>query len=193
MTTIHISNFVRRQTPESGFSHWTHSDEELINLVLENLQNAKQGYREGVLLVPVDPKGFYSGVIELLEGDKLVGEFVARQNGEEPRKTIYVVSNRHGETIEKSPAVNAYIVLYSHDVLAENKENDTDADYEIISVNSSITDEEAPIPVDALIANHFELSGGTSTKMTDSEFVEMLRKSVIYWKNKALVCPANLK
>lgn len=186
MSTIHITSFVRRQTPSSGFSHWIHSDESLIKLVQDNLPNAKQGYREGVLLVPVDPVGFYSGVTELKEGDILAGEYVARREGEEPRKSTYALNG------EKMPALSAYIVLYSHAVLAEGKENETDADYEIVSVNASPTEEEAPIPTGALIANHLGLSGGTATKMTDSEFVDLLRKSVEFWKDKALAAPKEL-
>ena len=186
MNTIHITGFVRRQTPESGFSHWIHSDESLIKLVQEGLPNAKQGYRAGVLLVPVNPIGFYSGVMQLEEGDILAGEYVARREGEEPRKSSYALSG------EKMPALSAYIVLYSHAVLAEGKENETEADYEIVSVNASPTAEEAPIATDALIANHLGLSGGTATNMTDSEFVALLRKSVEFWKDKALAAPVDL-
>lgn len=184
---IHITNFVRRQTRESQYSHWDHTDAELIELVEKNLHRAKPGYREGVILVPVDPKGFYSSTIILQEGDKFEGEYVSRQPGEEPRKSTYVVANKDGLDLQKSEAVNAYVVLYSHEVLAEKNENETDAEYEIVSINASVTDEEAPIPTGALIANHFELSGGTATKMTDSEFVEALRKSVLYWKDKSLL------
>lgn len=184
---IHITSFVRRQTAESGYSHWIHSDEALIAVIEHNFHKAKQGYREGVLLVPVNPIGFFSSVTELKEGDLLVGEYVARKAGEEPRKSSYALKG------EKMPALSAYIVLYSHAVLAaEGKENETDADYEIVSVNASPTEEEAPIPTGSLIANHLQLSGGTATKMTDAEFVALLRKSVEFWRDKALVCPSEL-
>jgi hypothetical protein len=36
---------------------------------------------------------------------------------------------------------------------------------------------------DTLMANHFQESGGTATRMTDSEFVEALRKSRAYWNH----------
>jgi len=187
MNTIHITSFVRRQTPESGFSHWIHSDASLIKLVQDNLANAKQGYREGVLLVPVNPIGFYSGVTQLNDGDILAGEYVARREGEDPRKSSYALAG------EKMPALSAYIVLYSHAVLAEGKENETDADYEIVSVNASPTEEEAPIPTDALIANHLGLSGGTATNLSNDEFVSLLKKSVEFWKDKALAAPVDLR
>jgi hypothetical protein len=91
------------------------------------------------------------------------------------------------------PAVRVDIVLYRHDVLAENKENETDAEWEIVSVNASPTLEETPISTGTLIANHLQLSGGTSTNMTDSEFVTLLRKSVEFWGDKANVAPEHLR
>jgi hypothetical protein len=193
MPSIHITNFVRRQTPQSGYSHWTLSDAELLECVQRNFDKAKPGYRDGVLLVPVEPKGFFTSTVLLRDGDKLVGEYVSRREREEPRKSTYVLSNKFGEPVEKIEAVSAYVVLYAHDVLAEKAEQETDCDYEIVSVNASATEEEAPIPTGALIANHFELSGGTSTKMTDSEFVALLRKSIMYWKDKAQAAPEHLK
>jgi len=193
MQSIHISDFVRRQTPQSGFSHWTLSDEELLARIQKNLDKAKPGYREGVILVPVEPDGFFSSTVLLREGDVFVGEYVARKAGEEPRKSTYVVSNKLGEPVEKIEAVSVDIVLYAHNVLAENDENDTDAEYEIISVNANASEEEAPIPTGALIANHLQLSGGTATHLNNDEFVELLRKSVSYWKDKSLVCPEHLR
>lgn len=192
MTTIHINSFVRRQTAESGYSHWTITDEELLARIQANLPKAKPGYRDGVVLVPVPPQGFYTSTVVLQDGDHFVGEYVARRPGEEPRKSTYVATNKFGEKLEKVEAKSVNIVLYSHNVLMLNHENESSADYEIISINAEPTDEEAPIPTGALIANHFELSGGTATNLTDSEFVALLRKSVLYWKDKSLVSPKHL-
>jgi hypothetical protein len=90
---------------------------------------------------------------------------------------------------EKTPAVGVDVVLYRKDVLAEGNESTTDCDWEIVSINGRITEEEQPIHPDTLIANHFELDGGTATGMDSVEFVEALRKSVMYWKNKAMLAP----
>lgn len=184
--SIHITSFVRRQTPESAFSHWTLSDEELLERVRRNFANRKPGYREGVVLVPVEPDGFYSGIVQLQPGTLLVGEYSARREGEEPRKGTYAVGG------QKITAKSVYIVLYAHDVLAENNENETDADWEIVSVNASPTEDEPPISPGTLMANHFQLSGGTATRMSDSEFVAALKQSVEYWKDKALAAPVSL-
>lgn len=185
--TVHINSFVRRQTRESGFSHWELTDAELLARIQAGFDKAKQGYREGVLLVPVEPGGFFTAVCQLKAGDKLVGEYKARKPGEDPRKSSYVVGG------EKMPAASVEIVLYAHNVLVEGKENETDLDYEIVSVNASPTLEATPIPTGALIANHLRLSGGTDTRMTDAEFVELLRTSVEFWKDKANACPLELR
>lgn len=177
---IAFNNFARRQTADSPFSHWTLFDDALISQVQENFGKAKPGYRDGVILVPVDPEGFFSSVVKLNEGDKLEGEFKARRVGEDPRKTLHAKG-------QKIPAKSVDVVLYRKDVLAENKENTTDAEWEIVSINASPEEGELPIMPDTLIANHFQLSGGTATNMTDSEFVEALKKSVLYWKDKAMV------
>jgi hypothetical protein len=184
---IHINTFVRRQLPNSGYSHWDISDEELLSRIHTGFPNAIPGYREGVILVPIDPISFHSSTVSLKQGDLLVGEYVARKEGEEPRKSTYSLNG------QKLPAKRVDVVLYAHHVLKENNENETDCDFEIVSVNASADLEEAPISTGALIANHFELSGGTSTNMTDSEFVALLKKSVLYWKDKSQAAPFRLR
>lgn len=182
--TIAISNFVRRQSPSSEFSHWTCSDEELLRLVNDNFSKGEQGYRDGVWLVPVPPAGFFSGMVQLKEGDSLEGEYKARKEGETPRKSTYCTHRN------KLPALGVQIVLYRHDVLAENNEQSCDAEWEIISVNANPCEGKMPIPVGALMANHFQLSGGTATHMTDAEFVKQLRESVLFYADKAHCAPA---
>jgi hypothetical protein len=77
-------------------------------------------------------------------------------------------------------------VLYHRDVLAENDEDSTGADWDIISVNGSPTTEPMPIHPDVLIANHFQLDGGTATGMSAEVFEAALRESVLFWKDKAI-------
>jgi hypothetical protein len=185
--SIHITTFVRRQTPASGFSHWTISDKELLARIERNFNSWKPGYREGVILVPIEPDGFFSSIVQLQEGDVLVGEYKARKPGETPRKSTGALKG------EKIPAKRVDIVLYNHDVLKEKNENETDCTWEIVSVNASPTVDATPIPTGALIANHLELSGGTATNMTDSEFVALLRTSINFWSDKANIAPEHLR
>ena len=179
--SIAISEFVRRQTPESRFSHYEGlSDSEFLSMVKSNFDKGRQGYKEGVLLVQIDPEGFFSGIVKLQAGDKLAGVYEPRKDNEDPRKATWAVGG------QKIPAKRVDIILYSHDVLAENNEHSCDADWEIISINASPINEEIPIPVGALIANHFEMSGGTSTGMTSQEFVDQLKTSVLWWADKSM-------
>jgi hypothetical protein len=181
---IHITSFVRRQTADSRFSHWTLDDNALVQRIEAGLPNAKPGYREGVVLVPVETDGFYSATVTMTNGQKLVGEFASRRPGEEPRKSLAAIG-------QKQPAGTVWVVLYAHHVLIEKNENESDANWEVVSINASpsVDAEPAPMPPETLIANHFELDGGTATKMSDSEFVASLKASVLYWKDKAQVQP----
>ena len=180
MPNIEVSHFVQRQTAASRFSHYTGSWEEVRKLATDCFDQAKPGYREGVLLVPVPAEGFLSGVVTLKEGDTLQGSFEARQDGEEPRKNVQTKG-------EKQPAKHVDIVLYHADVLDENNERSSDAEWEIISINARITDEEMPMHPSTLMYNHFEMSGGTATEMSDGEFVSALHKSFAYWRDKSFV------
>lgn len=177
--TIEVT-FAGRQTPESRFSHFEGTSEELLELVFANFFDGKQGYREGVWLVPVPTARFKSGIVQLQEGDALFGEFESRQKDEDPRKYVATTGR------DKLPAKYVEIVLYSRTVLEEEPEYKAIADWEVISINASPTDEAVPIPPNALIANHFGMSGGTDTKYTALEFEEALRESVMFWHDKAM-------
>ena len=177
--TIEVT-FASRQTAESRFSHFEGTGQELLELVFENFFDGKEGYRDGVWLVTVPPDRFKSGIAQLSEGDVLHGGFEARQEDEDPRK--YVTTSGR----DKLSARYVEIVLYHRDVLEEEPGYEAVADWEVISINASPTDEAVPIPPNALIANHFGMSGGTDTKYTALEFEEALRESVMFWHDKAM-------
>ena len=182
-TVVAINSFVKRQTKTSRFSHYEGSDDELLTLVQQNWERAKAGYREGVILIPVPPSGFYSGVVKLQEGDSLSGAYEPRREGETPRKSL-VADGR-----EKMPAQMVDVVLYSSEVLAEGDENElpvSDSSWEVISINASPEPYEVPINPEVLMHNHFGSSGGTKTNLSDEEFVAMLKNSFHYWSDKAM-------
>lgn len=186
MLDIHIAPFVRRQTQESQYSHWILSDDDLTNRIADAFADGHQGYRDGVFIVPVNPRGFYTSIVTLENGDRLVGQFRPRSPKEEPRKSVVMDRGDRPLAELKQPATKVDIILYHDDVLAEDGDQ-TGHKWNIISVNAYPTEEEAPIHPDVLIANHFHLSGGTKTNMTPVEFEAQLRVSVMYWKDKAMV------
>ena len=205
--TIRFSEFVRRQTSGSGFSHTNLNDEVVIRRVLDNWDSAKPTYRKdydpetgldaegrlfnGVILVPVNPEGFYSGIVTLKEGDKLGGDFKPRQEGEDPRKRAWFQPDPRNPAkgANKLPAKYVEIVLYHRDVLAEEEPGHYPYEWEVISINATPTLEPAPIRPATLLANHFGLSGGSKTGMTPEQLEEELRVSVDFWKDKTFAGP----
>jgi hypothetical protein len=185
--TIAFNSFVSRQTEDSPYTHWTISEYDFLERIYNSI-NAKtfsQGYREGVIVLhlnEVNPEEFWTGQVVLEEGDCLVGTYKARAPGEEPRKTLNVLRD---EGKQSAKAVD--VILYHHDVLLENKENDTDCDWEIVSVNARPTLEPEPIDPETLMHNHFGSSGGTATNMTAEEFEVQMKESFLYWKDKAFL------
>ncbi len=183
---ISFNHFVRRQTAASRFGHFTGTEEALLALVSAHFEERKLGYHKGggVVLVPVPAEGFFSGTVPLKAGMALVAAYEARQDGEEPRMRIGVAVPDGNYEAAKAPAVACDIVLYSSKVLAEDGDNDLppeDGNWEVVSINPRMCVEEEPLNPGALTANHLHESGGTATGMTDSEFVEALKKSRAYW------------
>lgn len=191
--TFAMSTFARaRHVPEEPRSHFDGTEDELLGRVEKafNADNVKAGYRDGVVLVRVSADGFWTATTPLKEGDALSGKFEARRPGEMPRKTdrLTVPNVR----LNKVPAQRVDIILYRHDVLAADNDASSDATWEIISINAwASDDEEEPMDPQTLMFNHFHVEGsndgGTTTNMDDKTFVEALKKSFLYWRNKAMI------
>lgn len=183
---IAINSFVKRQTPDSRFGHFSGDWSDLIDLVTAHFSARKPSYRKdgGVVLVPVPPEGFWSSTVPLQVGMTLVAAYEPRKEGEEPRMHIGRAVPDGGYEKAKAPAVACDIVLYASEVLAEDGDNELppeDGNWEVVSINPRMCTEDEPIRPGTLIANHLHESGGTVTGMTDSEFVEALKKSRAYW------------
>jgi len=130
-----------------------------------------------------------------------VGEFKARREGETPRKSIRKAKTEWrpiskkvlqdlgicAEPNEKQPCKRVDVVCYSHEVLAEDGDAESEKPWEIIALNGYTTIESAPIEPNTLMHNHFQSDGGTATNMTPEEFEKALRESFEYWKDKALL------
>jgi hypothetical protein len=157
------------------------SPAQLVARVESGFLKAIPGYRDGVCLVPISPKGIFSSVVDLVEGEPLQAEYAARVPGETPRKFIYV------DRDSLQPAKRADVVLYRADVLAENSERSTQADWEIVSLLAHSGDIPLPLDPDTFCANHYRLSGGTATGMHPETFVRELGESVRFWAGRANV------
>lgn len=121
----------------------------------------------------------------------MVGEFVPRVKGEIPRISIRVnrttAKTDPSTLIGKQPCKRVEVVCYSHDVLAEDGDAESDKPWEIIALNGYPNNESAPIAPEVLMHNHFGSNGGTATNMSPEEFEKALRESFEYWKNKGFL------
>tara|TARA_R110002020_G_scaffold39950_3_gene118169 strand:+ start:286 stop:858 length:573 start_codon:yes stop_codon:yes gene_type:complete len=181
--TIILNPYVKRQTENSPFSYYAGNIENIPAMVQANFADHKTGYRNGVIEVSLPSEGFYTGVVQLQEGDELTGSFNPRREGEKPRQQILAKNGI------KAPAVEVTIILYRSDILAETNDNTLEPNednWEIISINAEPIKGGLPIHPMTLILNHIEYSGGTATNMTDTELVNQLRISVPAWIDKVM-------
>lgn len=176
MSTIKASSFVKRQTADSPFAHFSGSWEQLEKMVEANREKAVQGYKPGVFLTPVHAEGFFTSIVQLTPETKLHAEFKPRREGEDS----FVNVTAEGR---KMPAKSVVIVTYSKEVLAEGNERSTDADYEIVSINASPTEQEVPMDPVTMMRNFLQRPGGTKGEFSAQQFAE----SIFFWEQHKLV------
>jgi len=197
MSTIKIgtTDYARtRHTPDSGFSYFTGSWEELEDLVSAQLTSVMPGYREGCVIVSIpETENFRSTLHTLTEGDAFRGVYAPRIPGEAPRKQIFT-------TGEPDVAETVQIVLYSSELLAKEEQPANslpvkDGNWEIVAILASVEKIEGEMPMDpdTLMYNHFEGSGGTATGMSDSEFIAQLKTCWLFWGTRSLKTGATPK
>lgn len=168
---VSVNPFAKdRHIPSKPFSHFDGTWDQLAALVEAHIGQAKPGYRDGVVLVPVPPGGFFAGTTSLGEGAKLQATYEPRSDGEEP--CIQVVASG-----PKTPAKAVDIVLYRHDVLAEDGDASSDSEWEIISVNARVTPGEEPMDPMTMARNFLHLEGGTKGEFSAEDFA----RAIVFW------------
>lgn len=173
--TLAVNNFALRQTPESPFSHFAGTWDELLDLVRDNWDRGKAGPREGVVLIPIPNDGrFFSAVTPLTLDTLLTAKFAARRPGEDPFITVNALG-------PKAPGKLAVAVMYQHGVL-EPKDRSSDADYELVSLNVLLTEEPEPMHPVAMARNFLGLAGGSKSVYSAEEFA----KAIVYWASHAM-------
>lgn len=160
---IKCSEFVKRQVLSSPFSYFQGTWEELEDVVAQHFPMCRDGYKEGVRLVPVPEKGFYTGLVALTPETEIIAKFAPRREGEDAVVSFYARG-------PKLPAKHVDIVIYSKAVLAENGENSTDADWEIVSINARTTDIPTPMDPITMMRNYLNLPGGTKGDFSAEDF-----------------------
>ena len=178
MKKVACGSFVKRQTKESGHSHFEGTWEELEKIT-ENVMRypfaVRQGYKDGVILVDLQPFLFRSAIVDITDNTKLSVNYAPRREGEAPFIRVAAKS-------KKQVARFASVVLYRHDVLAENNERETNAEYEIVCIKARVSDEEDPLHYYTMARNFLHLPGGTKGDFSAEQFA----KSIVYWNSHCM-------
>ena len=185
---VAVNEFVKRQTKFSGKTYSEelsfdffarHAEQKIIN------KDFRHGYRPEVIIVRLDKKYVNKVIcpyVRITESTKLSAQFVKRREYEEPYIQVRALN---GKLIK---AGNVELILYHHDILYENDENTTDADWELISINAlPMGVESMPMGPITMMRNQLELIGGTKANYSSDEWAE----SVQFWQKFAPVDPNN--
>jgi len=180
--TVGMSEFAKRQDRDSTFTNFNGDWDELIDLTRKQMKKGKisVGYRDGVILVHMskdDAKRFFTfDAYPMFEGMKLDAQWakVPGRKHEPAKLQIRILE-------PKIPCNYVDIVLYHKEVLLEDKDNVTGADFDIVSINGRLKKDPPPIDPMTLVRNWLHLKGGTEMKGTTSEeMLTMLCDSILY-------------
>ncbi|MBS1990992.1 MAG: DUF3228 family protein [Cyanobacteria bacterium SZAS LIN-3] len=206
---VELNHFVKRQTPESRFSHYeppSGRDEDrwpaLLQLIEQHFGNEallSSTHPERKVLklsLPAEAcKGFFSGVLLCDENTVFKTVFAVRDRaveGELP--TIRSVAVGGGR---KAEAVRVDIILYNASILTEEELTYTADDgttirqtgeWQVISINARDTEEEEPPTPEAMARNMAALLGlpggvgGTPRSYTAEQFMQ----SILYWNHRTM-------
>jgi len=118
--------------------------------------------------------------VKLKESTALSASLVRRRASEEP----YIQVRALGGT--PLPAGKVELVLYRHDVLAENNEQTSTAEWELISINALPEGvDKLPLGPVTMMRNQLELHGGTAAHYTSQDWAESVR----FWQQYAALEP----
>mgnify|MGYP001171770782 FL=1 len=183
---VEVNDFVKRQIEGSGktysksmtFDEIAKHAEEQMAIDVFSL-----GYREGVRVVDADDSiinNFICPFVLIKQDTILTSKLVKRQKHEEPYIQIRALN---GELLKTS---KVELILYSHDVLKEKNENTTDAEWELISINSIPEGvKKMPIGPVTMMRNQLNLDGGTKAYYSSNEWAN----SVKFYQQYAILEP----
>lgn len=182
---VGVSEFVKkRHLYELQFTHFDGDWDELIKKTKEQIKlgNYSEGYRDGVRLVHMskeDAKDFYGyDGFKKFEGMKMeaVVEKVPGREHEPAKLQIRILE-------PKIRMRYVDIILYRKDVLEEDGDPTTGADWEIISINGRLHKDPAPMQPLTMVRNYRHLPGGSAMADKDPvEFLDELMDAVLYDK-----------
>ena len=184
--TVEVNDFVRRQVKGSGKSYAFDLSFETMARHAEQRLNSPgnhvlPGYRDGVCLVRAEKKysnHFFCPLVKIDSTTRLVSKVIKRRKNENHYIQIRALNG------SPAPAFFVDFILYRHDVLAENNENSTDAEWELISIHALPEEiEKLPMGPVTIMRNQLELTGGTAASYSSYEWAEAVK----FWQKFAAI------
>ena len=179
MEKVAVNSFVKRQIKGSGKTYSETLSFEEIALDAQNQmlkRNFEEGYRDGVRIVNANNKNikhFYCPYVKINNNTELISKIVKRQDNEES----YIQTR--ATTGKQLEAEKVEYILYRHDILAENNENSTNKDWELISIHAIPKGvDKMPMGPVTMMRNQLNLEGGTRAHYTSEEWAE----AVEFWQ-----------
>ena len=186
MIQLEVNDFVRRQVEGSGKTYAKDlTFEEIVNHASDRFASGyfREGYRDGVVIVEAADEmtsHFVCPYVKIDQTTELKAESFRRQEGEEPYIQIRAAIG------SPLPVGKVEFILYRHDVLAENNENTTDAEWELISIQAVPEGvDQLPMGPVTMMRNQLELPGGTKANYSSEQWAEAVR----FWQKYAALEP----
>jgi hypothetical protein len=182
MELIGVSEFVKRQLEGTQFTHYQGRWNDLVNRTKEQYLagNYTNGYRDGVLLVHIEksevPLFWTYTDFPMFEGMQLKAEWKKVPGREHEPAKLQV------EILEpKKQCQYVDIVIYRKDVLEEDGDKTTGAEWDIVSINGRLNKNPKPMDPMTIVRNWLHLPGGTKMEGATPETVlAMLCESIMY-------------
>ena len=178
---VTVNEFVLRQIKGSGKTYTDLEFNDLADYASKQLKdgNYQDGYRDGVILVPVEYgmiKHFYCPFVTIDSKTKLIAKLVSRRPSENP----YIQIRAESGELCKTGSVD--LILYHNYVLKETNEHTKGAQWELISFHAIPEGiKKMPIGPVTMMRNQLELPGGTKGRYSSEEWAE----SIEFWQKYA--------
>ena len=182
MNSVGVSEFVKRQHPDSGKTYSLITFNEIAKYAENKLNNNqfKPGYRDGVILINVDRKNlnkFICPYVKINNDTILKAELATRRPNENHYIRIKAINGKNLKTNKVE------LILYRNDVLKETNENSTNDDWELIAFQAIPEGvDKLPMGPVTMMRNQLQLPGGTKGSYSSEEWAE----SVKFWQQYAL-------
>ena len=182
MEKVAVNTFVKRQKKGSGktYSNILTFSEVALDAQAQMAKKCfEDGYRDGVRIVQASKKNlkhFHCPFVKINNNTQLISKVVRRQDNEES----YIQTR--ATTGKQLEAEKVEYILYRHDILAENSENSTNKDWELISIHAIPKGvDKMPMGPVTMMRNQLNLEGGTRANYTSEEWAE----AVEFWQKYA--------